>query len=96
LNRSCRWDRHLTSPAVYRCAKGREMSGSTREAGTAITAGEVPQLKVVSGCHSDTRNRIGRGIENGIRGSRPAEARRGAAGRVCAGHCQSVPHTYIQ
>ena len=33
------------------------MSGSTRGAGTAVTAGEVPQLKVVSGRHLDTRKR---------------------------------------
>ena len=37
--------------------RGREVSGSTRGAGTAVTAGEVPQLKVVSGRHSDTRER---------------------------------------
>ena len=43
-----------TSPAMDRCAKGEggdEVSGSTRGAGTAVTAGEVPQLKVVSGRH---------------------------------------------
>ena len=33
------------------------MSGSTWGAGTAVTAGEVPQLKVVSGRHSDTQKR---------------------------------------
>ena len=37
--------------------RGREVSGSTRGAGTTVTAGEVPQLKVVSGRHSDTRKR---------------------------------------
>ena len=37
--------------------RGREVSGSTRGAGTAVTAGEVPQLKVVSGRHSDRRKR---------------------------------------
>ena len=37
--------------------RGREVSGSTQEAGTAVTAGEVPQLKLVSGRHSDTRKR---------------------------------------
>jgi hypothetical protein len=39
-----------------RCAKGREMSGSTRGARTVVTAGEVPQHKVVSDRHSDTGN----------------------------------------
>ena len=39
--------------------RGMEVSGSTRTrgAGTAVTAGEVPQLKVASGRHSDTRKR---------------------------------------
>ena len=37
--------------------RGREVSGSTRGAGTAVTAGGVPQLKVVSGRHSNTRKR---------------------------------------
>ena len=47
-----------TSPAMWiGVLRGREVSGSTRGAGTAITAGEVPQLKVVSGRHSDTPKR---------------------------------------
>ena len=33
--------------------RGREVSGSTRGAGTAVTADEVPQHKAVSGRHSD-------------------------------------------
>ena len=37
--------------------RGREVSVSTRGVGTAVTAGEVPQLKVVSGRHSNTRKR---------------------------------------
>ena len=37
--------------------RGREVSGSTRGAGTAVTAGEVPQSKVVSVRHLDTRKR---------------------------------------
>ena len=45
---------------------GREVSGLTRGAGTAVTAGEVPQHKVVSGRHSDTRKRpVRRGNEQG-------------------------------
>ena len=47
------------------------MSGSTRGAGTAVTAGEVPQLKVVSGRHSDTRERP---VRSGYSVARRSEA----------------------
>ncbi len=42
------------------CAKGEGgvwVNPPTQGAGSAVTAGEVPQHKVVSGCHSDTRKR---------------------------------------
>ena len=46
-----------TSPAMDRCAKGEGGVWVNPGAGTAVTAGEVPQLKVVSCRHSDTRKR---------------------------------------
>ena len=42
--------------------RGREVSGSTQGAGTAVTAGEVPQLKVVSGRQTRTRGNARSGL----------------------------------